>query len=102
MLQKKSRKIICIFEHTRNDLLNIYGKEFEKKITVIYPIISENYLLNFNNNFNNDVIFLVVEKIYCKILKNSPSCKKNKLFKIKKGLVVSHIWGKLYLKLSQK
>ena len=81
---KKSRKIICISEHTRNDLLNIYGKEFEKKTTVIYPIISEKFFINdFNNNFNNDVIFIGSREKYKNFKNTVLAVKKINYLKLK-------------------
>lgn len=96
----KSKKIICISEHTKNDLLNIYGKEFEKKTSVIYPIISNNFFINnLNNSFDNNVIFIGSREKYKNFKNTVLAVKKIKYLRLKIiGGAPLSFKEKLYLK----
>ena len=96
----KSKKIICISEHTKNDLLNIYGKEFEKKVSVVYPIISDSFLNNSpDENFNNDVIYIGSREKYKNFENTVQAVKKIKFLRLKIiGGGKLSIREKLYLK----
>ena len=96
----RSKKIICISESTKNDLLNIYGKEFENKTSVVYPIISNNfYIKELNSSFDNNVIFIGSREKYKNFENTVLAIKKLKYLKLKIiGGTPLSFKEKLYLK----